>query len=211
MSSDPLRRLENDLAVMRAAIGDDLPFDRSHAVLQLLTGAFGLPLLLLPLFGLDAYVLQGILVFDGLLSIAWLWQYRSTEANRFQRPLVWRTARLEIFSSLLIGGLLAAFFAWLTYLGSHLPDWNERFTNFVVPTTFFLLGVVGIAWVSFDRRRWPNLTWVVGLMLMGVIAPLCKLRSQNWMLYGSVILVAGLVAGMLELHLLSRRKATHAD
>jgi len=210
MSDDPLRRVENDLAVMRAAIGDDLPFDRSHAVLQLLTGAFGLPLLLLPLLGLEAYVLRGVLMFDGLLAGVWLWQYRTAKANRFERPAVWRTARLEATSALLIGGLLVMFVAWLYYLNHQHADLKSA-SRFVTATMLFMLGLAGMTWVLLDRRYLASAAWFAGLMIMGILAPLCDRVEQSWMVYGACIIFGGVCAGLVEFRQLRRVKVAHAD
>ena len=210
MSDDPLRRLEGDLAVMRAAIGDELPFDRSHAVLQLLTGAFGLPLLLLPWLGLEAYVLRGVLLFDGLLAVVWLWQYRSAKANRFERPAAWRTARLEATSALLIGGLLLMFAAWLYYLNHQHAELKSA-SRLVTATMLFVLGLAGLTWVLLDRRHLPSAAWFVALMVMGIAAPLCERVEQSWMVYGACIIVGGVSAGLLEFRQLRRVKVAHAD
>lgn len=210
MADDPLQRLEDDLAVMRAALSDDLPFDRSHAALQVLTGTFGLPLFLLPWLGWDAYVLPGILVFDGLLAGAWLWQYRLAKANRFERPSVWRTARIEAGSAWLISGLLAAFLAWLYFLIQRHAELKAA-AGLIPATVLFLLGVGGMTWVMFDRQRRPNTAWFVALMVMGAVTPLCENARQSWMIYGASIFVGGISAGLLEVWHLNRSKVAHAD
>ena len=210
MTSDPLRRVENDLAVMRTALGEELPFDRSHAALQMLTGAFGLPLLLLPWLGMGAHVLPGILLVDGLLAVAWLWQFYFARANRYERPAVWHTARIEATTALVLGLLLTAFFSWLYFLSSQHGDMKAT-GRFLSATVLFVLGVVGIAWVLFDRRRWTNLTWFIGLLVMGTLMPLCEQTQHGWMIAGACILVGGTGAGMLEFWQLHRPRVAHAD
>src|SRR5579859_7318332 len=100
MSSEPLQRIQADLTMVKAALGTELPYDRSHAALYFLSAILGVPLGGLTLLNLEPYIRPVLFVFIGLLLAAWAVQIRRLRTRRNQAPALWRWGRKEAMASL---------------------------------------------------------------------------------------------------------------
>src|SRR5947209_5110772 len=109
MLSEPLRRIQDDLATVKAALGTELPYDRSHVVLYLLSSILAFPLGGLAFFGLDSYIRPVLFTCIALLAAAWFVQIRHLRTRRVEAPALWRWGRKEMIASLVAIALLVGY------------------------------------------------------------------------------------------------------
>jgi hypothetical protein len=207
MPSDPLQRVREDLATVKAALGTELPYDRSHVTLYLLGAGLGVVLAGLVLLDLEAYLRPALGAYIALMLAAWLVQIRHLRAE----PARWRWGRKEVAASLLASTLLVGYVAWVGTLARWQGRWGLPEAFALASAVFFFLGVAGAVWVAADRRRWHLLGGAAALGLTGVLLPLCQTREQFFLLLGAMIVVGGLSSGLLLWWQLRRHEVEHGD
>jgi hypothetical protein len=210
MQSDPLRRVQDDLATVKAALGTDLPYDRSHVVLYLLGAGGGVLLGGLALLGLVEHVRPVLGAWVGLMLAAWALQVRHLRARRAEAPALWRWGRKETAASLVAIPLLVGYVIWVGTLGRWQGHWGLREAFAMASAVFFFLGLVGCVCGTADRR-WHLLGGAAALVVGGVLVPLCSTHQQFHLLLGGMIFVGGLSSGLLLLWQLRRHEVSHAD
>src|SRR5262245_58212835 len=211
MQQEPLRRVQDDLATMQAALGTGLPHDRSHAALYFLGAGFGALLVALALSGLESYARPALAGYLALMLAAWAAQLRHLRTRRCEAPVAWRWGRKEAVASLAAIALLVGYVVWVATLGRRQGEWGLREAMALASPLAFCLGAAGVAWVAVDRPRWPNLGVAVALLIVGLLAPLCESRAQFYVLAGVLTLAGGAASGLLLLWQLRRHEVAHAD
>src|SRR5579859_7271098 len=126
MPSEPLERVQQDLAAVQAALGTELPYDRSHVAMYLLGAGLGLLLAALALLGLEAYVRPVLAGYIGMMLLAWVVQVRHLRAHRATAPARWRLGLRETAASLVAIVLLVAYVIWVATLARWHGQWDLR-------------------------------------------------------------------------------------
>jgi hypothetical protein len=211
MPSEPLQRIQEDLATVKAALGTELPYDRSHVALYLLGSGLGVLLAGLPLLGLGVYVRPVLFVYVGLLVAAWLAQIRHLRTRRAAAPALWRWGRKEAVASLVAIALLVGYVVWAATLARWQGQWGLREAVAMASAVLFFLGTFGCMWVAVDRRRWHLLGGAAALVAGGALLPLCATREQFYVLVGAMVFAGGMSSGLLLLWQLRRHEVGHAD
>ncbi|MFO0843583.1 MAG: hypothetical protein U0797_14475 [Gemmataceae bacterium] len=211
MQQEPLRRVQDDLATMKAALGTGLPHDRSHAALYFLGAGFGALLVVLALSGLEAYARQALASYLALMLAAWAAQMRHLRSRRCEAPAAWRWGRKEVVACVAAMALLVGYVVWTAALGRGQGRWGLHEAMALASPLAFCLGAACVTWVAVDRPRWPNLGVAVALLVVGSLAPLCESRAQFYSLAGVSTLAGGVTSGLLLLWQLRRHEVAHAD
>jgi hypothetical protein len=211
MPSEPLHRVQEDLATVRAALGTELPYDRSHIAMYLAGTGLGVLLIVLALFGLEMYVRPVIGGSVALMLLAWAVQVRYLRAHRDTAPARWRWGRKEGVASVPAILLLVGYVVWVATLARSRGEWGPRNAFMLGSAVFFFLGVAGCAWVVADFRRWHLLGASASLLFAGLLMPLCMTRSQFYLLLGVMCAGGGLASALLLSWQLRQHEASHAD
>jgi hypothetical protein len=211
MPSEPLQRVQDDLAAVRAALGTELPHDRSHAALYFLGAGLGLLLAALALLGLQSSLRPALFAYIALMLVAWAAQVRHLRARRAEAPARWRWGRAELAGSLVAIALLVSYVAWVGTLRRWQGRWELQDAFALASSVLFFLGACGCAWAAADRRRWPNLGAAVALLAAGLLIPLCESREAFYTLAGCAIFAGGVASGLLLLWQIRRHEVGHAD
>jgi hypothetical protein len=208
MPSDSLERVQQDLSTLRAALNDELPCDGSHVLMNFLGAVLALPLLMVPLFGWEAYlrpVAWGVVL---ILACAWSAQLRYLRARRAEAPALWRWSRKEMIGSLVAIVLLVGFIIYVAAVGTQRGNWDSQAWGLLGGTIFFLLGTFSLVWIAIDRPRWPGLGWAVTLLAAGALMPWCDAR-ERFLLLGAILGLGGLSSGLLQWWQLRRMRVNH--
>ena len=211
MQPEPLQRIQNDLATVKAALGTELPYDRSHVALYFLGAGLGVLLAGLTLLGLQAYVRPALLAGCGLMVAAWMVQVHHLRAHRAEAPARWRWGRKELGASLVAIVLLVGYVVWVGTLGRWQGRWGRHEAFAMASSVLFFLGTLGAVWVAVDRCRWSILGAAAALAGAGLVIPLCETLDQFYLVLGGTIFVAGLSSGLLLRWQLRRHEVGHAD
>jgi hypothetical protein len=211
MQSEPLQRVQDDLATVKAALGTELPFDHSHVALYFLGAGLGLVLAGMLVLGLGEYVRPALLGYIGLMLLAWLAQVRHLHAGRALKPSLWRWGRKEVTGSLVASVLLVGYVVWVATLARWQGQWTRREAFALASAVLFSIGAAGCVWVVIDRRRWHVLGCAAALVLAGLLLPLCETLDQFYLLVGGLVFLGGLSSGLLLLWQLRRHEVSHAD
>jgi hypothetical protein len=211
MPPEPLQRVQEDLATVKAALGTELPYDRSHVVMYLIGAGLGVILAATVLLGLEAQVRLIVGAYIGLMLLAWAVQVRHLRARRDAAPARWRWGRKETAASLVAIVLLIGYVAWVATLARWRGQWGTREAFALASAICFFLGVGGCAWVAADRRRWHLLGAAAALLIGGPLMPLCATREHFYLLLGAMCLAGGLASGLLLWWQLRRGEVHYAD
>jgi hypothetical protein len=211
MPSEPLQRVQEDLATVKAALGTELPYDHSHVAMYLIGAGLGVVLAALVLLGQAAHVRPIVGAYVALMLLAWAAQIRHLRAQRDTAPARWRWGRKETAASLVAIVLLVGYVVWVATLARWQGQWGTREAFALASAVFFFLGVGGCAWVAADRRRWHLVGAAAALVIAGPLVPLCESREHFYLLLGALCLAGGLASGLLLLWQLRRREVHHAD
>jgi hypothetical protein len=211
MASEPLQRLQDDLATVRAALGTELPYDRSHVVLYFLSAALALPLGGLELLGVETYIRPVLFGCIALLIMAWFLQIRYLRTRRLEAPALWRWGRKETIASLLAITLLVGYVIWVATQARGQGRWGRSEAFALASSILFFLGSCAAVWVTFDHRRWHLLGAAAALLGAGLSLPLCSTLRQFYLVMAIMILTGGLSSGLLLLWQIHRHEVEHAD
>jgi hypothetical protein len=211
MPSEPLHRVQEDLTVVRAALGTELPYDRSHLGMYLIGFGLGVLLIILALFGQEAYVRPVVGGYVTLMLLAWAVQIHYLRTHRDMAPARWRWGRREAAASVAAILLLVGYVVWVATLARTHGQWGPRNAFALGSAIFFFLGVAGCAWVVTDFRRWHLLGTSAALLLAGLAMPVCVTQNQFYLVLGAMCASGGLAAGLLLWWQLRQREAGHAD
>lgn len=212
MQPESLQRVENDLAVVRAALGDGLPFDRSHVAMHFMAAGGGLLLVALTLAGLEAPAIRNALLgYGALIALAWAVQIRHLRARRADAPSLWRWGRKEVVGSLVAMALLIGYVVYAATLARLNGAWDQSAQSAMNSSIFYFLGTFGFAWIAANRRHWPGLGWATGLLAAGVLLPWCRDAGQFYLVMGGAVLLGGLGSGTLLWWQVRRHEVAHAD
>jgi hypothetical protein len=211
MTRAPIERLQDDLATLKAALGTELPYDRTHVAMYLFGAGIGVLLAALVWLDLLAYLRPALAVYLGIMLLAWLAQVRHLRAGRAARPARWRWGRTELVASLVAIVLLVGYVVWVAAVGRWQGQWDIPQAFALASSVFFFLGAGGCAWVAADRRRWHLLGAAVILLLGGAVMPLCETRQQFYLVVGGMCALGGTSSGLLLLLQLRRHEVAHAD
>jgi hypothetical protein len=210
MSSEPLQRLQDDLATVKAALGTELPCDRSHVAIAFLGAGLGIVLDGLALLGLEAHVRPVLCTYIGLMLAAWMIQLRHLRTRRAEAPALWRWGRKELAGSLVAIVLLVGYVVWVAELARRQGHWGLREAFALASSVCFFLGAAGCAWVAVDSRRWPTLAAAATLVAAGAFLPLCETRRHFYLLVGSMLFLGGVLSGLLLRWQIRRHEVDHA-
>jgi hypothetical protein len=211
MSSEPLQRIQDDLATVKAALGTGLPYDRSHVVLYLLSAVVALPLGGLALFGLESSVRPVLFTCIAFFVAAWFVQIRHLRARRVEAPALWRWGRKEMIASLVAIALLVGYVVWVATQAQWQGRWGRPEAFALASSILFSLGCCAAVWVFVDVRRWHLLGGAVALVSAGVLLPLASTLRHFYLILAAMILVGGLSSGLLLLWQIRRYEVSHAD
>jgi hypothetical protein len=211
MSSDPLRRIENDLATLKAAFGTELPYDRSHVAMYFLSAGLGVLLVVLSLSGLESYVRPSLFAYIVVMAGAWAVQIRHLHARRAEAPARWRWGRKELAASLVAMALAVGYVVWTATLARWQGQWGLREALAMASSVCFALGAFGCVWVVADTRRWHLLAGAATLVISGLVMPLCETRDQFYLLLGAMIIIGALSSGLLLLWQIRRHEVGRAN
>ena len=210
MSREPIQRIEDDLATMKAALGMELPYDYSHAAMCFLGAGLGALLCALTLLGLELYTRPALGGYIVLMFAAWVTQIRHLRARRTEAPALWRWGRKEAVASVTAIALLVGYVVWAAAMGRMQGRWSLREALSMASPLFFCLGAAGCVWVTVETHRWPILGTAVALLILGLLIPLCESREQFYLLAGVIVLAGGTSSGLLLLWQLRRHGVDHA-
>jgi hypothetical protein len=209
MSSDPLQRVRDDLATVKAALGTELPYDRSHVALYFLGSGLGLLLGGLTLFGLEVYVRAALFAWIALMFAAWMTQIRHLRARRVESPALWRWGRKEAIASVAAIVFVVAYVIWMAALGRREGRWGLPEAFALASSLFFCLGAAAVVWVVIDIRRWHLLGGAAALVGAGLFLPLCTTHRQFYLLLAAMIVAGGLSSGLSLAWQIRRHEVEH--
>jgi len=189
MSSTELRRIQADQAVIRQAVGIDLPFDGHDIVVNILIALWGLLLAVWVTYVPPER--QGVMIapiyFAG--SILLFGTIRSFR-RRASRPAIWREFRHAL--------LAAAIFS----IAIQVDRWWSFRTGAprMLSTTagFFVVGLAMLVMAAIDRNRRYSLGIAVPFIALGFVLPWCDSMRQQLIAIGYSILLGGLATAALQ-------------
>lgn len=203
MINRDLKRIQDDLATVKSALGWDLPFNRQNVVLSLAIGS------------------------GGLLCVAWMvqpyrlaspWHYLSALGFMCLPPLLYLlytgAKGLEVqlgsrrrwdfqragLSSL---SLVYAFFFWAIAT-------DRVSADFGVSSMVFIFGAILLAIAAGDRSYISNIGWAIGFMLLAVLGLVSD--GHFLVLFGMQFAIGGFVSAAVmawQLRAVQRLQRAH--
>ncbi len=211
MSGEPLQRVRDDLAMVKSALGTELPYDRSHVLLYFLGAGLGGLLGGLTLLGLEAHIRPVLLAYIGVMLVAWAVQIRHLRVRQVEAPSRWRWGRKEAFASVVGMALVVGYVAWVGTWGRRQGHWGLPEAFSLASALFFALGSCACVWVVMDNRRWHMLGGAVALIGGGLLLPVCATLRQFYLLLAGMLLVGAISSGILLLWQIRHWEVNHAD
>ena len=200
MGDNDLRRVKEDLAVVRRAAGLELPFGQEEVWANLALAAGGVVAVGWALLPHTLPAQWGMIPLI-LLAVGYLARMRARYRRSTGRsPIRRRAYTASLVSMVVVGGLAIVYRLWATKLGISLTVAGSA--------ALFLLGLSMLLPVLGDRGRVPDLGLAVPLIVCGLAIPLCPVSL--WILVGAAFAVGGVAGALLTAHQLRRSVAGHA-
>jgi hypothetical protein len=210
MNTADLNRVQDDLNVMRAALGGEFPYDRRHVGQSLVVAGAGV------IIGLTAIpewrpLMRSVLVaYFMALMVLWYWQFRQIESEQATRPRAWSWTRRETRGSLLAIGLLVPYVLMMRLLVDQRGEWSFlAWRDYVVGPTLFFVGVAVSSVSIATRERLSWLGWGIAAVLGGLIIPWCQTYTQTSLILSSMITFGGLASAVILHRQIREWEITH--
>jgi hypothetical protein len=205
MSDSNLDRVQEDLAVMRQAMGLRPAIEWEHVWVCLALAVVGIATAALTAFtnvaalpmthGSGAHltyiallVAPPLMVFGGMAVLAW--------RRRALAPLLWRESRQSAVIAFVATSLYLVFLAWAV--------WNGVSPGALTVATLFLVGLFALLGGLSEPNRRHHLGWAIATMLAGACAPLGSYGSAGLIVGGWLILGSLSTAGIIYWQLRNR-------
>lgn len=203
MSEPEIRRLREDLDVIRQAAGVDLPFNGRDVWLMTAVGCTtGAAIALMGWCVPVRY--NWVVVLPAAVMIAvWLGLAQSIRRRRATEPARWREMRYGLLSFFVFVPIVVGFMIWEVILGM------PRAT--VGASALFFLGL-GLAWVGVTgRTRRSYIGGGLPLIVFGLSIPFCD-PQQVRVGAGLMVIAGGLATAAIQVwQLRSQRRNTDAN
>jgi hypothetical protein len=211
MSSESLQRIQDDLEMVKSALGSELPYDRSHVVLYFLGAGLGVPLGGLTLLSLESYIRPVLFVYIAVMLAAWAVQVRHLRKRRVEAPARWRWGRKEAIASVVAIALVVGYVGWIGTLGCWQGRWGLHDAFALASSLFFCLGTAAAIWVVVDNQRWHLLGAAAALVGAAMLLATCATLRDFYFVLSGMTLLGGISSGALLVWQIRRREVDHAD
>jgi hypothetical protein len=198
MQSNELKRVQDDIDLIKAAMGSEYPYDRRHVLLQLVVAGAGAIVTLGAVDEWRPLVRVAVCAYAVVMVTAWFWQVRQIKAEQSARPRAWNWTRRETWASISAIGLLIPYVVMTRIIADRRDQWDVlAWRDYVAGPVMFFVGVAVFSIGITARELRCCLGWGVAATTAGLVVPWCQTIGQTYLVLGAAVLLGGLASAVI--------------